>query len=241
MDNGQIYDFCVTILRKEKEGSAVSPARFTLMLIAAMWEKINFEFSQFELSQIVTDTLKALKTTETIAITAGGDFDLTTLTDDYLHPTTLTYTDTGARIRSIDILTDAEWADRQSDSLITPTATFPIAKIVGDTIFFDPLVSVNAEFTFLKKPTEPFFDYYWDANDDIIYMPEGSSHTLGAGEMYRDGTTVGLVNSISVELPFPDQEKIDVAYKILSKLGVPIQETMAAQYAISREQKEESL
>ena len=156
-----------------------------------------------------------------------------------MHPTTLTYVDTGTRVRDIDIVTDGEWADYLSDSLMAPTLTFPIAKIVDETIYFNPIVSVSAEFTYLKKPTEPFFDYYWDANDEVIYMPPGSSHTLGAGEMYRDGTTVGLVNSISVELPFPDQEKIDVSYKILQKFGIPLQEIMASEYGMAREQKEE--
>ena len=99
MDNGQIYDFVVTILRKEKEGSAVSPERYTLMLIASMWEKINFDYAQFEKTQVITDTLKSIKVTETIAVTAGGTFDLTTLTDDYLHPSSMYYTDTGARQR----------------------------------------------------------------------------------------------------------------------------------------------
>lgn len=239
MDNGQIYDFVNTILRKEKNGSAVSPERFTLMLVSSMWEKVNYEFSRFEMAQVITDTIKSLKVIETIAVTAGGDFDITTLGDDYLHPTTLTYVDTGTRTRQIDIVTDAEWAEYTSNSLLAPDLLFPIAKIVDETIYFTPIVSVNAEFTYLKKPTEPFYDYYWDVNDDVIYMSPGTNHTLVAGEMYRDGTTVGLVASISVELPFPDQERIDVAYKILQKFGIPVQENTAAQFGAAKEQKEE--
>jgi len=207
-----------------------------------MWEKINFDFSLFETTQVITDSLKALKEVETISVTAGGTFDLTTLLEDYLHPTALTYIDTGTRVRQIDIVTDNEWAEYMSNSLLAPTLVFPIAKFVGDIIHFNPIVSVSAELTYLKKPEEPFFDYYWDANDEIVYIPEGDSYNLIAGEMYRDGTPGPTSGSgASIELPFPDSERIDVAYKILQKFGVPVQEAMATEYGIAREQKEETL
>lgn len=257
MDNGQIYDFVNTILRKEKNGSAISPERFTLMLISSMWEKVNYEFSRFEITQVVTDTIKSLKVPEeTIAISASGTFDLTTLAEDYLHPTTLTYVDTSTRTRQIDICTDAEWAEYTSNSLLAPDLLFPIAKIAGDTLFTTPIVSVNAELTYLKKPTEPFYDYYIDANDEIVYLQEGQVYTLLANESYTEkespyatfgvGDTIGVkpaqdANNMSVELPFPDQERIDVAYKILQKLGIPVQENMAAQFGAAKEQKEEMM
>lgn len=243
MDNGQIYDLVNTILRKEKAGSAVSPERFTLMLITSMWEKVNFDFSLFETTQVITDSLKALKVPEeTIAVSASGTFDLTTLAEDYLHPTTLTYTDTGARLRDIDIVTDAEWAEYTTNSLLSPDSSFPIAKVADDTLYFKPIASTSVEITYLKKPTEPFYDYYWDVNDDVIYIPEGASYNLIAGETYRDGTPGPTSGSgISVELPFPDHERIDIAWKILQKFGIPVQEAMATEYGVAREQKEESL
>ena len=128
-----------------------------------------------------------------------------------------------------------------ANSLLAPSSTFPIATIIDDTINFSPLVSVSAEFTFLKKPTEPFYDYYTDAGDNIIYLPVGP-YSISAGETYRDGTpgpTSGT--SASVELPFPDNERLDVAYKILQKFGIPVQEVMATEFGAIREQKEENL
>lgn len=241
MDNGQLFDWIVTILRKEKEGSAVSPERFTLMLVESMWEKINVEIGVFERSQVITNSLRSLKVSEDIAVTPSGTFDLTTLVDDYLHPTSLYYTYSG-RVRQVDILTDGEWAYYTSSSLMAPTDEFPVAKILGDTIMFDPIASDTATLTFIKKPTDPFFDYYYDSADRIVYLQPGQSYALTAGEEYRDGTVFpATVNSTSVELPFPENERVDVGYKILQKMGIPLQEPIAVQYGTQREAKEESL
>lgn len=247
MDNGQVYDFVVTILRKEKNGSALDPTKFNLMLYEGMWEKLNSEYRRFELSQIITDCLISLKTSVVISITSGGEYLLDGLVspNEYWHPTSLNYDDSGT-IRKIEIVTDLEFNERISSSLLLPDGTYPIAKFCRNTsgdeiIKFDPLASVSVNFDYLKIPVTPFYDYYINANDEIIYMSPGTDHTLTAGEIYRDGTSSGLVSSISVELPFPDSCRIEVAYLILEKLGIPIREQFAVEYGITRENKEEQL
>lgn len=256
MDNGQIYDFCNTILRKEREGSALTPERFTLMLLECMWEKCNADYKQWELDQIVTDSLRSLKTEESIAIDASGISDITLLTDDYWHPSSITYTDPSPFKRKIDIVTSDEYSDLITNSLLLPTLEYPIAKIVGDNIVFYPLVSTTATFSFLKTPPEPFFDYYIDANDEIIYLQEGQVYTLQADETYTEkespfatliaGQSIGVkptnnANNLSKELFFHDDDRIDVIYKILQKFGITLREMEAAQYGIAREDKEETV
>jgi hypothetical protein len=241
MNNGQIYDFVNIILRKEKEGSVVSPERFTLLLIESMWEKLNYEFSGFEKSQIITDTLRGLKVTEDINLNGSGLFDLTSLAEEYFHPTSLYYTYNGS-VREIRVVTDAEWAYYTSNSLLAPSDEFPIVKISGDNLEFSPIISVTVTLTYLKNPTEPFFDYYFDADDKIVYLTEGQNYTLQTGEEYRDGTLPpNVVSSISVELPFPQSERIDIAYKILQKFGISLQDAMAAEFGNKKEIKEEAL
>jgi hypothetical protein len=245
MNNGEIYEFVTTILRKEKNGSALDPDRFNLMLIESMWEKANDEYRKYELSQIISDTLQQLKASESISITASGTYVLSGLSEDYWHPSALRYADTGAVTRKIEIVTDLEYSNRLSSILLQPDLTFPIAKFYRDSgsqvIQFYPIVSTTATFDYLKVPPEPFFDYYINANDEIIYMEPGTNHTLTAGEEYRDGTTVGLVNSISVELPFPEGDRLDVSYMILQKFGIPVKEQLAVEYGAAREGKEDQL
>jgi hypothetical protein len=245
MDNGEIYDFVTTILRKEKNGSVLTPEKFNLMLEESMWEKSNDEYRKYELSQIITDTLVSFKTTTSIAIDVNGEYDLSGLTDDYWHPSALTYDDSGST-RIIEIVTDLEYAERLANTLLAPDNYYPIAKFYRnsggtDVIKVNPLVSVSATFDYLRKPTEPFYDYYINANDELVYMPPGTNHTLGAGEEYRDGTTSGTVNSISVELPFPEGDRLDVAYMILQKFGIPVREEGAVQYGAAREAKEDQI
>jgi hypothetical protein len=247
MNNGEIYEFVTTILRKEKNGSVLDPNRFNLMLKESMWEKVNDEYRKYELSQIISDTLQDLKATSIISIDNNGEFKLNNLLlDDYWHPSALRYDDTGAVTRKIEIVTDLEYTNRLSSVLLQPDETFPIAKFYRNSSYnlvikFYPLTNNTANFDYLRIPPNPFFDYYINANDEIIYMEPGTDHTLTAGEKYRDGTTVGLVSSISVELPFPEGDRLDVSYMILQKLGIPVKEQLAVEYGAVREGKEDQL
>lgn len=247
MDNGQIYDFVVTILRKEKEGSALTPERYNLMLQESMWEKANDEYKKYELSQVITDTLRELKTLEVINISGNGEYDLSGLTYEYWHPSSLYYEDASLNLCFIEIVTDLEWAERVTSTLLAPDYTYPICKFVrnstGDYIIkFEPLTGFSTvSFDYLRKPAEPFYDYYYDANDELVYLEPGVMYTLQAGEEYRDGTTSGTVTSISVELPFPDGDRLDVAYMILQKLGIPVKEQIAVEYGAAREAKEDQI
>lgn len=247
MNNGQIYDFVTTILRKEKNGSALTPERFNLMLVESMWEKANDEYRKYELSQIITDSLKELKTVDDIAIDALGEFDLSTLSspDEYWHPSAIFYDDSGD-LRFIEILTDLEYAERITSTLLHPDSYYPVAKFCRDSsaneiIKFYPLASITVTFNYLRKPPEPFYDYYINANDELIYMEPGSSHLLTAGEMYRDGTTSGTPSSISVELPFPEGDRLDVIYMILQKFGIPVKDDLSLQFGAAKEAKEDQI
>lgn len=246
MDNGQIYDFVTAILRKEKNGSALDPAKFTLMLYEGMWEKLNDEYRKYELSQIITDTLIMIKASANISIGANGIYELSGLISpyEYWHPSALYYDDSGT-LRKIEIVTDLEYAERVTSTLLLPDSYYPIAKFfrngANEAIQFYPLTSTTAIFDYLSIPIDPFYDYYINANDEIIYMPPSSSHLLTAGEVYRDGTSSGTVNSISVELPFPNGDKLDIAYMILQRMGIPVSEQTAVEYGLSREAKEDQI
>jgi len=251
MNNGDIFGFVNAVLRKEKEGSVLTPAQFNLFLKTSMWEKINSNFKRFEESQIITDSLGELRVdAETLAIDVNGEGDLSGLSETYLHVIpNPTYIYSGS-VREIDIVTAGEYAHYSASASMAPDAVWPIAKIVGDTIYVNPLVSVNISFSYFKEADEPYYDYYVDANDEQVYLEVGASHVLLAGEEYvdkDDGAVRGEDYEItaevnhSVELPFPDNERIDVAYKILQKMGIPIEKIVATEYGSFREQKEETL
>lgn len=239
LNNGKIYNILQTIIRKEKEGFTVSPQQFSELLQMCSWEKANADFSVFELNQVITDSLRPLKSSSTIALTAGVG-SLSGITD-YWHATNA-YSSTVAYTRvPVNIVSDVEFDEYVFSDLMQPQENWPIAKLTDDEIIVRPTTISSIELLYLKEPNEPFFDYYFDADDLIQYLTEGQQYTLQTGEEYRDGTTPpATVNSISTELSFPQNERVQVLYMILEKIGVSLNEQDALQYGVAREQKEEA-
>lgn len=119
-----------------------------------------------------------------------------------------------------------------------------------DKVFFSELGSdLEATFGYLKEPDDPYFDYYYDANDEIVYLTPNTSYTLQTGETYIDkddgtertsGYEITASENKSVELFLPEGERYKVLYCILQKMGVSLNEQDALQYGLIKEQKEES-
>jgi hypothetical protein len=133
----------------------------------------------------------------------------------------------------IDIVTDEEWVGRRHDALTIPTEDYPIGKLSGDYLYIAPREVEDVVLFYLRKPTDPVFDYYIDVNLNIVPMAVSSSHTLGTGEVYRDGTTTGSKTSTTVELEWEDIDQIKILHRILAKLGVSMDEQLVAQYAMA--------
>lgn len=405
------YDFVNTVLRKEKEGSALTPDRFNNMLNFSFWQKVDDEYIKFEKDQNSTDFFNLLKKYQEIAPDGDGEYLLTGLNNDYFHYCYSSYNGT-----YIDLVTEIEWSKRISSSLEYPTEDFPICKIsdnyakffplkhnggteaslainsgwsgttdwvdtntdgvadgyqvtnsgevlqadgqfyfdgraqgvefspatiaslitdntpfadqknyyfefeyyietgsntpgvvgvwnggssyyseaavvgaktfVNGTIFLPDnfftnsnlgvycnidvaeadryiyidklkIIPLNTElkigFSYLKKPAQPYFDWYYDANDNIQYLEEGEVYTLLANERYIDKTDGTVLTSGSVigtaandavnqtkEMEVPEDGKEDVFISILSKLGISMANQGAVQYSMSMEAKEDT-
>jgi hypothetical protein len=135
----------------------------------------------------------------------------------------------------IDVVTDEEWMFRRYDELTKPSSTYPIAKITGEYLYVLPEDIDRVLLNYLKQPTDPYFDYYTDANYNIQYLAASASYTLQTSEVYRDGTSSGTVTSATVELEWDDGEKIKILHRILAKMGVSMDEQLVAKYATSKE------
>ena len=237
-DNGQIFKNLNTIIRKEKEGQTISPSQFTELLGMTSWEKANADFNQYEQNQVISDSLKALENQDSITITTGeGD-----IPSDYWHPMTAYHDNSGNQGKAktpFDIVTDEEFIEYAHSDLTAPSVNYPVLTIKGSKVEVLPSTIPTVVLRYLKTPDTPFFDYYYDANDISQYLQPGQTYTLQAGEEYRDGTTSGSVTSISIELSYPEGERVQVLYMILEKLGVSLNEQDALEYGMAREQKEE--
>jgi hypothetical protein len=142
----------------------------------------------------------------------------------------------------VDIVTDEEWIFRRRDALTVPSWTYPIARISGEYLYVSPIFSLttapNLILHYLKAPSTPFFDYYYDDDYNIQYLSASGTHLLTTGETGRLGETAGsTVTSSTVELEWEDTEKIKILHRIVTKLGVSMDEQLVAQYATAKEKE----
>ena len=73
-------------------------------------------------------------------------------------------------------------------------------------------------------------DYYYDGNDNLVYLVAGGSHTLAGDEIGPNGEVAPtLINSTTVELEWREDDKIRIIAKILEKAGANLkaQDTVA--------------
>lgn len=260
VNNGYVFDYVLDLIRKEKEGNTISIPRFNRYLYSCMLEFMEDEYNKWEINQEISDSLSRVRSEASVNIDAAGDGSLTITYASglkYFHLINAWITvSPSLEVRPIvSILTKREYLDRVSSSLLFPTSSYPICYVKNVTeptasadgeVFFRaaPFSLLKIDVEYLHIPKQPFFDYYIDSNDNIIYLPEGDIHTWTTGETDSDGNarTTGDPDyaSKSIELVFGNQDVMQIVYRILVKLGVNVKNSEAAQLGLRQEQKEES-
>lgn len=409
--NGDGYNFLNTILRKERNGSSITPDRYNNILKFSFEEKLSDEFTKFEEDQKNTDFFRYLKTSEVIIPDVNGEYDISSLSSNYFHHIGSFYYNSDGEFIDVDAVTNDEWNHRLRSTLEHPTDDFPVVKIMSDKLVYYPLTireednlvgnagfgsdpdwidtdgdgladdwdyhvydsnfeiledialfsgrfqscgfdnsyggsrvriryvpsypanpipagkyvfylkaaapdlavgdislkvvcnnedlfdtgvlpetatvysgsvvliedgefpgfeldfsatspSINHKgyvdevyfgpateitFEYIKEQDDPYFDWYYDANDRIIGLSEGEEYTLQTDERYIDkddgtvrtsGYVITSVVNKTVEMEIPSDEKRGVFYSMLSKLGVSLDQADATQYSILMENKE---
>jgi hypothetical protein len=250
-NNQSIYQNLMTILKKEINGMVLTPEQFSELLQHHQWSIANTDYSYFEKNQVITDSLRSLKDSVTVSLTGGVGNFITAITGqgkEYWHCIGANHSILNYSRIKIDIVSDIEYAEISSSDLLQPTTTFASGKISGNSIYVLPSSISSINFLYLKKPADPYYDYYINNNDEIIYLLPGTSHTLTAGEVYYDkddgtertsGDTITSGENKSVELFLPEGERPRVLYLMLQTFGISLNDQMAIQYGMSKEQKEE--
>jgi len=255
MNNGTLWDLVNIIIRKEKEGSSVTPEQLSSLL---MWANEEFKlliYRKYEQDQEETDSIRVIKKSEEISVDSEGLFDLAELSETYWHHSSAFYFIQpliNYDRANIDVVTDKEYAKRMSSSLLLPTAYCPIMVYINDHILFEPLRSVDVQYSYLRLPVTPVYDYVKDSNDNIIYLQStwsvvssGGQYNVknalnGAGNtIYTNVTHLTAssypYNSCSVELEWNNEDKIYVLYLMLQKLGVNLELAAVMQYGMIKE------
>lgn len=261
MNNGDIWDLVNIIIRKEKEGGTIKPEQLSNLL---MWGNEEFKlmiYRKYEQDQEETDSIKIVKEAETIAVDADGLFLLSGLSKTYWHHSSAYYfyvPDPSAPLVGtnyiIDEVTDKEYAERMTSDLLEPTIQHPIMLYLSTHILFEPLRNESVQYSYLRRPATPLYDYFRSSDDKILYLEPTWSIAVNGAEydvhnapggggtaIYTNVThltaTAFPYNSLSVEMEWLDEDKIYIVYLILQKMGVNIELPAVLQYSLLKEQK----
>ena len=241
--NNDILNLINFTIRKENKGNPLTRNNFTLLLKIHGDGHYEMLYDQYERTQEISDSLRRFKSEK-----SGAELGFTKYTidipTDYGHSGYLYYKKSGTDIKPINIVDDDQFMMRQNSLIEAPSTDYPIARFTTDYIEYLPTTLDQNYFTFsyLRKVTPAFYDYYIDANGVTQYLDEDEYHNWGEGETDSSGVvhSVGSASvsvsgydyqSQTVELDFEEEDKLKVAYRILQAVGIPIDEAGVFQYA----------
>ncbi len=248
MKLNQILEYVNYICVKENSGSTLKPEQFNTILLAS---NINLFNKQVEVAQVLSlqgkvpfsqalfslAMLREFHTKEVITFTSGV-FDLTSLSLSTFAYWGSLITLYNGSYKEIEILTDKDLADRRTNMIGRNLKIYPAAQITGNNLTVYPNDIAVAEFVFMKNPLTPIYDYYIDANLNLIYLPEGSSHLLTTGETGSAGQVVGIMVSLSKELEWNSLYHVEFCNEILQKVGINLKDEQLRAYVREVEGKQ---
>lgn len=240
MTLNQILKYVNYICQKENSGSTLKPNQLNFILPASSVNMFNRKVQEAQMLAIQSKipfnktlyehvALREFHVLENITITAGS-FDMATLSNSYAYWLSMITLYNGTH-REIEILTDKDLTDRRTNLLAPQLEDYPGAMILGNIIKVFPTNITSAEFVFMKNPVTPVFDYYYDANFNLIYLAVGTSHLLATGEVGSAGQTAGTtVTSNTVELDWNQLWHIEFCNEVLQKVGINLKDVQIEQY-----------
>jgi len=230
MTNQEVFDLVKYILNEEESGNALSPEEFNILLNASSWELTRQIFRVYEEGQEVTDAIQRFKS-DTALTFVSGEADLPA---NYYRKSYMT-----ADGIWVEFCDDYEFGYRQTRQLTKPDHKYPIARIKSNSIEINPADITSATLYYLRHPNEPFYDYYYDSNGRIVFMPENK--VLDVDEEYRDGTEGDgetEIESNNVDLDWNTNEILIAVSMICSKAGINLKEGQVIEYSeLMKQQK----
>jgi hypothetical protein len=225
------------LTKKEQRGNVLSGEDFNTFLKVAQAEHFDVEKRKAEGTSDIIDSLRAFIVTKTDTTSSG----LVAIPTSPVYAKLLSAQRlNGSNFVRCDILSQLELEERLDNSLTVGTDALPLVSIEASNFRFYPAAYSNVKIVYYKQPTEPTLDWYYDANGSIVYLAAAETHTLGTGEYAYDGivTTPTEITSRTVELEWADNnDRIAIAYRILTKLGVTIPNNLAVELGASEVMK----
>lgn len=250
-----------SILNKDQTGNVWNEDRFNINIATCSVEFFNYLFGLMqeykpgfpipgisaELTQLIIDWLSPFKVNmgglgpndvPALQIDANG---IGILPSDYAHLSVINIFDQagvceGER-RPVSVLTDQQWDARVSIKLLNRRVRKnPYCNFQAGYFRMMPKDVGLCQFVYFRLPRTPFFDYYINANDVVVWMPPGTTYTLLPNEEYRTGATSGTFTSLSQNFEYADAVSPELINWLLSYVGKSLRSPFLTQIAEARKQ-----
>jgi hypothetical protein len=236
-------NYIETILNKHSSGNTLSPKEYNYLLEAHIFSFVQNALVQHrrfvDQGTPMDDTIFTLSLLDSLQKTvvpslSSGSF---TVPADFLACVSMTGT-YNANSKRIELVSAEEYHRRSSNHLSKPIAYYPVAYLVGTTMYYAPTNMTAITLNYFGKPTIPIFDYYVDSNYNIVSLAASATHLLTTGEYGSAGQTSGTtVTSTTVELDIPEDSHQKFFDYLLSKIAMRDRDPNLYQAAINEEGK----
>lgn len=229
MNNYDVFNLVTTIAGRDEEGQYQFD-KFNTLLIAENRNKFDYELRRYNHDWKARLSLRPfLEETDGDSLEASGSVEIAS---DYAHIVEM-------RIQAgkfIEIVDEGGWYDRLSSVIKAPTEKHPIARFTSFGFEVRP-TSINAvDIWYLRYPTDPYLDGYVNSDGNFVYVEEGGNDENTSAELISGNT--GTSNSQTVELEWSDEDKIEIASRILADMGIAHNRESLFSYAQNMKQED---
>ena len=225
MTVASIKQYLEVILNKHSSGNTLSPQEFNLLLSSSIYGFVKSQVMQYRqyingatpVDDVIATALlyESLQKSQSVTL-AGGAFTLPT---DMLMMNDL-YGTSGS-LKEIELVSPEEYPKRLHNMLGKPLNYYPIAYIVGTSCKVVPTNMTSLILSYIAKPVTPVFDYYVDADYNVVPLAASATRELSTGETGSLGQAEGTtVTSLTVELTIPEDSHMLFADYLLGKVSL---------------------
>jgi hypothetical protein len=232
----ELYQFVNFVANKSQASGNITPSQFNLVLKRAYTQWVTERYNDpnkfapgentparygYQLNQKITDDIKHLIVDPKVyQVNSEGRLNYP---DDYLHISScrfkykkqLSCGDTVIKEVDVKAMKDSEIGHILTSQIVEPTRRYPYLAFYSDYIQFFPKDLGQVTMTYLKKPEEPIWSY-----------------TLVNGRPVYDDTPYDPVTGTgSRDVDAPDEAMNEIAFRMLSFLGMNIREPQLVQYS----------
>jgi hypothetical protein len=233
-----------TILNKHSSGNTLSPKEYNSLLEAhifsfvqnAILEQRRYVLQGTPMDDAVYTSLLLNSLQKAVSPSlSSGTFPLPA---DYLSIVDMWAFMLSGSMKKLELISPEEYGKRISNQLSKPISYYPVAYLLGGSMYYYPTNISSITLNYFSKPDVPLFDYYIDANYNIVPLDASETHLLTTGEYGSAGQTAGTtVTSLTTELSIPESTHQKFFDYMVGKIAMRDSNPNLYQAAINEEGK----